>query len=428
MRDERRQRGDGRRHPAFHRGLAPDEGEVGPVVSGRTARNERRLEEDFARIAVRIADARQERLEGGRGDFPDGLGDRGERRLGRPGEGDVIKADDGDILRDALADLAKGCEDLRGAFVVSADDGVDAGFAAENGREGFCIGRREIERTDTVRGTEQGEFAGKAEETVVPVGVSDVSLVFAEEGDLPVAALVEMVGDAAPGVDVVNGDEVAVAAFRGTGDVRVDQHDRDLRPPANSDDLPVRCGERLVDVGTEDDAFRAGDGEFAHLVPDVPDGGFMVPLAGEDEPDRVVETFAMTFEFILDVREELEGLEVGDDESDDAALAEGAAREERSRAVAFLDEPLALQFGERPAHRHARGGECIAEIRFARQFPVLRELPRGDLPHQLLVDVPSDHGGNYTIYHADLSIQVLTAVRGLVYPMRRSWERGFCTK
>ena len=198
---------------------------------------------------------------------------------------------------------------------------------------------------------------------------------FAEKGNLPIAVIMEMVGDTASRVDVVDGDEVAVAAFGRTGDVRVDQHDRDFRPLADPDDFPVRRGVFLRDVGAEDDAFRTDDGEFSDLAPDVPDGGFVVSFTGEDELDLVIEPFAVSFELVLDVREELERFEVGDDESDDTALAKGATCQERSGAVALFDEPLALQFGKSSAHYHARGREGVAELRFAWQFPPFANFP-----------------------------------------------------
>ena len=273
--------------------------------SSRTARNEWCLEKYLSGIVVRIADTCEKRLEGGRGDFPDGLGDRSQRRLGRPCEGDVVETDDGYILWNSFANPAQRFEKRCSAFVVSADDGVGAGFPAQRGCQGACVGRCEIERTHAVLRAEQGEFAGEAEEPVVPVGVTDVFPTLAQKGDLPVAVIVEMVGDAASGVDVVDGDEVAVAAFRGTGDVRVDQHDRDLRPLADVDDFSVCRSERFVDVRTEDDAFCTGDDKFPDLAPDVPYGGLMVPFSREDELDLVVESLAMPFEFVLDVREEL---------------------------------------------------------------------------------------------------------------------------
>ena len=65
---------DDKGRPALLYPLNPaDEGEVGSAISGRTAGDERRAEEDLARIVVWILDSRQERLDGGCGDFPDGL-------------------------------------------------------------------------------------------------------------------------------------------------------------------------------------------------------------------------------------------------------------------------------------------------------------------------------------------------------------------
>jgi len=207
---------------------------------------------------------------------------------------------------------------------------------------------------------------------------------FAQEGDASITLFEKVSGDAASGVDVVDSDEIAVAALGGMRDVGVDQHDGDLGVLDDLDDFAARCGEGFGHVGTEDHAFGPERGELANLVPEIRNRRVAIGFVRRDQLDTVVEPCAMTVDFLLHGREELELAEIGNDQSDDAALAERTLREERTRAIAFLDEPAPLEFGQSPADGHPRDAEACAERRLARQLHVVRKRAGRDVRQQTL--------------------------------------------
>ena len=122
-----------------------------------------------------------------------------------------------------------------------------------------------------------------------------------------------MVSDDAPRVHVADGDEVAAAAVRRRGDVRVDQHHGNLRVPEDAYDLLVRIDHLLRDERTEDHAFRAADRKLAHLASDVAHQRFAPAFAREDERNAVSEARGVTLGLLLYLGEELVRLVVRDD-------------------------------------------------------------------------------------------------------------------
>ena len=113
-----------------------------------------------------------------------------------------------------------------------------------------------------------------------------------------------MIRDEPSGVHVVDGDEIAAAAVRWPGGVRVDQHHGNLRVPEDAYDLLVRFDHFLCDKGAEDHAFRTADGKFAHLAPYVAYQRFVLSLAREDKRDAVSEPRCMQLRLLLYLDEE----------------------------------------------------------------------------------------------------------------------------
>ena len=282
--------------------------------------------------------------------------------------------------------MAERAEEPHGRLVVTADDGVRGVRPVERLAQGVQVLRLAGQGRDAGGESAEGDFPGDAEEAVAPVRVGAESARRHEVGDVAVSALEQVRGDAPPCVDVVDGDEVAVAAVDGGGDVGVDEDDGNLRVAEDAHDFTVGRVGASVEEGPEDDALDALDDQFAGLSPErrcrVPDAG---GLDGRED-DAVADAPGDPLQLGLEGDEVGGSGEVGDEQAEASAQARAASRHERADAVALRDEILPNEFAKGAAHGLSRGREPSAQLGLARQLAV-RELPFGDVLLQLADDV-----------------------------------------
>lgn len=172
------------------------------------------LEDDVAGGAGVTVDAIEEDARGGGAELVARLHDGGEGRIGKRGEGEVVEAHDGNVLRAAEAELADGLNDAHGDHVVAGKDGGGTRKHAEEKQPaGTAAGEIERGFLEKFGGDGQTGFGhGAAEPAETLFGVGEMQRT-GDGGNATVSELDEMTGGGVGSGFVGGGDAVAVPAF-----------------------------------------------------------------------------------------------------------------------------------------------------------------------------------------------------------------------